>query len=161
MATLRRYARRRNATPCLSDRITHKHVLHTVSRRASSRRESPSVRPLSIFVHITVVVGPNGSGKTSVGPVRDLTITDHEVPTGGSGSECGAGSIAGDQPWETTNTWVCPKPSLYEPPALQLLAEAQAIELIAALPPLFRAAVPGTSSAVPHFPPVSVTTNAW
>ena len=50
---------------------------------------------------------------------------------------------------------------VYEPPALQLPAEAQDTELTVAYPPPLRAAVPGTSSAVPQVPPVSLTTKAW
>jgi hypothetical protein len=52
--------------------------------------------------------------------------------------------------WLTTNAW--------DPPALQLPAEAHDTEVMAAVP---RAAVPGTSMAVCQVPLTWLTTNAW
>ena len=49
---------------------------------------------------------------------------------------------------------------MYDPPALQLPAEAHDTELIGASPVL-RAAVPGTLTAVCQMPFTSLTTNAW
>ena len=46
------------------------------------------------------------------------------------------------------------------PPAPQLPAEAHDTAAIAASPPVLRAAVPGTSFAMPHVPLVSPTMNA-
>ena len=60
----------------------------------------------------------------------------------------------------TTNAWVLPELSLYDPPAAQLPAEPQESEETVAFPPTLRDAVPGTSSALPQVPAVSSTTNA-
>src|SRR4051812_47320363 len=60
--------------------------------------------------------------------------------------------------WFTTNA-CCPELSLYQPPALQFPAEAQDIDSTPAFP-LFKAAVPGTSTALPQVPFTWFTTNA-
>ena len=60
----------------------------------------------------------------------------------------------------TTSAWELPVLSVYQPPAPQLPAGAHDTEAISAFPPWLRAAVPGTSSAVPQAPLVSLTTNA-
>src|SRR5438270_7099538 len=61
----------------------------------------------------------------------------------------------------TTNACSPPELSTYSPPALQLPVERHDIEATSAPPsPALRAAVPGTSSALPQAPPVSVATNA-
>jgi hypothetical protein len=49
---------------------------------------------------------------------------------------------------------------VYCPLALQLPAETHDTDVTTANPPLFRLAVPGTSSAVFHFPLTWLTTNA-
>ena len=48
---------------------------------------------------------------------------------------------------------------VYHPPALQLPADAHDTEVTLAFPPVLRAAVPGTSLAVPQVPFTSLTTN--
>src|SRR5690242_13492003 len=52
-----------------------------------------------------------------------------------------------------TNACSRPEPSAYPPPAAQLPADAHDTELATAPPPALRAAVPGTSCAVPQVPP--------
>src|SRR6516162_3339810 len=54
--------------------------------------------------------------------------------------------------WLTTNAWSWLNPSLYCPPALQLPGVAHDTEAMSAFPPWLRAAVPGTSMAVPQEP---------
>src|SRR5689334_8478813 len=51
-----------------------------------------------------------------------------------------------------TNACSRPEPSAYPPPAAQLPADAHDTELATAPPPALRAAVPGTSCAVPQVP---------
>ena len=60
----------------------------------------------------------------------------------------------------TTNTCKVPWASRQYPPALQLPADAHDTELTTAYPPAFRAAVPGTSTAVCQVPFTWLTTNA-
>ena len=55
--------------------------------------------------------------------------------------------------WVTTNAGPWPALSVYHPPALQLPAEPHHTESAEACPPLSKAAMPGTSRAVPHLPP--------
>src|SRR5262249_35095569 len=59
-----------------------------------------------------------------------------------------------------TEGWEGRAPSLYAPPALQFRAEAHDPEGTDALPPRFRAPVPGSSAALPQMPFTSLATNA-
>ena len=52
-------------------------------------------------------------------------------------------------------------PGEYQPPAAQLLSELHEIDDTNAPPPVFNAAVPGTSIAAPQDPAISLTTKAW
>src|SRR5579863_4655310 len=59
-------------------------------------------------------------------------------------------------PWAPPSTLIS-----YDPPALQLPAEAQDTELTLALPIVFSATLPGTSENLPHLPWTSLITIAW
>src|SRR5947209_2775006 len=60
----------------------------------------------------------------------------------------------------TTNAWLLRQPSLCAPPAAPSPAAPHATEITPGRPPLLRAAVPGTSTALPQTPFVSLTTTA-
>src|SRR5215472_30784 len=62
--------------------------------------------------------------------------------------------------WLTTNAWMRAEVCAYSPPAPQLPADAHDTVVISANPPWLRAAVPGTSMALPQVPLTWLTTNA-
>jgi hypothetical protein len=61
----------------------------------------------------------------------------------------------------TTNTPSGPRLCANGPPALQLPGELQDTDSVSVPPPVPSGAVPGIWMAVPQWPSVSLTTNAW
>src|ERR1700735_37085 len=94
-----------------------------------------------------------------VGEPHDTEVVPADAPTlrapvpGTSSAACQMPLLS-----LTTNAWVKPEPSGYDPPALQASAATHDSELTCASPRLLRGPVPGTSLAMRQIPLVSSTT---